>query len=66
MVYDIFYVIKNNIDEQDWKQFRLRFPSAQKIENVASFDDIKKKAFTKLFWVVWNDLNVVDVSSSFI
>ena len=60
MVYDIFYVSKNNIDEQDWKQFRLRFPSAQKIENVASFDDIKKKAFTKLFWVVWNDLNVVD------
>jgi hypothetical protein len=60
MVYDIFYVSKNNIDEQDWKQFRLRFPSAQKIENVASFDDIKKKAFTKLFWVVWDDLNVVD------
>ena len=60
MVYDIFYVSKNNIDEQDWKQFRLRFPSAQKIENVASFDDIKKKAFTKLFWVVWNDLNIVD------
>ena len=47
MVYDIFYVSKNNIDEQDWKQFRLRFPSAQKIENVESFDDIKKKAFTK-------------------
>ena len=60
MVYDIFYVSKNNIDEQDWKQFRLRFPSAQKIENVESFDDIKKKAFTKLFWVVWNDLTVVD------
>ena len=60
MVYDIFYVSKNNIDEQDWKQFRLRFPSAQKIENVTSFDDIKKKAFTKLFWVVWDDLNVVD------
>lgn len=60
MVYDIFYVSKNNIDEQDWKQFRSRFPSAQKIENVQSFNDIKKKAFTKLFWVVWNDLNVVD------
>ena len=60
MVYDIFYVSKTNIDKQDWKQFRLRFPSAQKIDNVSSFDEIKKKAFTKLFWVVWNDLTVVD------
>jgi hypothetical protein len=60
MIYDIFYVSKNNIDEQDWKQFRSRFPSSQKIENVKSFNDIKNKAFTKLFWVVWDDLTVVD------
>ena len=60
MIYDIFYVSKNNVDEQDWKQFRSRFPSSQKIENVKSFNDIKNKAFTKLFWVVWNDLTVVD------
>ena len=59
MIYDIFYVSKDNIDEQDWKQFRSRFPSSQKIENVKSFDDIKKKAFTKFFWIVWNDLTVV-------
>ena len=60
MVYDIFYVSKNTIDEQNWKQFRSKFPSSQKIDNVKSFDDIKKKAFTKFFWVVWDDLNVVD------
>jgi hypothetical protein len=60
MVYDIFYVSKNIINEQDWKQFRSRFPSSQKIENVQSFNDIKNKAFTKLFWVVWDDLTVVD------
>jgi hypothetical protein len=60
MIYDIFYVSKNNIDEQDWKQFRSRFPSSQKIENVKSFNDIKNKAFTKLFWVVWDDLIIVD------
>jgi hypothetical protein len=59
MIYDIFYVSKNNIDEQDWKQFRSRFPSSQKIENVKSFNDIKNKAFTKLFWVVWDDLEVL-------
>jgi hypothetical protein len=60
MVYDIFYVSKNIISEYDWKQFRLRFPSAQKIDNVKSFGDIKKKAFTKLFWVVWDDLEIVE------
>jgi hypothetical protein len=62
MVYDIFYVSKNIINEQDWKQFRSRFPSAQKIDNVASFDDIKKKAFTKFFWVIWDDLTLIDLS----
>jgi len=59
MVYDIFYVSKNIIDEQNWKQFRSKFPSSQKIDNVKSFDDIKKKAFTKFFWVVWDDLNIL-------
>ena len=58
MVYDIFYVSKNIINENDWKQFRLRFPSAQKIDNVTSFSDIRKKAFTKLFWVIWDDLEI--------
>ena len=60
MAYDIFYVSKNIIDINDWNQFRLRFPSAQKIDGVNSFDDIRKKAFTKLFWVVWDDLEIVD------
>lgn len=58
MVYDIFYVSKNIINEHDWKQFRSRFPSAQKINSVQSFSDIKKKAFTKLFWVVWDDIEI--------
>jgi len=59
-MYDLFYISKNQINEQDWRSFRQRFPTAQKIENVKSFNDIKKKAFTKFFWIVWNDLIVVD------
>jgi hypothetical protein len=62
MVYDIFYVSANLVNPNDWKQFRERFPTAQKIENVRSIDDIKKKSFTKFFWLVWDD---VDVSSDF-
>jgi hypothetical protein len=59
MIYDIFYVSKNKINEADWLSFNNRFPSSQKIENVQSFTDISKKSFTKLFWVVWNDLIVL-------
>ena len=56
MIYDIFYVSKNTIDETDWLSFNKRFPLSQKIENTKCFSDISNKAFTKLFWVVWDDL----------
>jgi hypothetical protein len=51
MIYDIFYVSKNSIDEQDWKQFRSRFPSSQKIEKFKSFNVIKKKALLPLAFI---------------
>jgi hypothetical protein len=56
MKYDLFYVSTGTIEEQDWKNFKSRFPSAQKIENATSIADVKKKSFTKLFWLVWSDL----------
>ena len=60
MIYDIFYVSRNAINEADWLSFNNRFPSSQKIENVKTFLDISKKSFTKLFWVVWNDLTILE------
>jgi hypothetical protein len=60
MIYDIFYLSKQQIDEFSWQQFRQRFPSAQKIENVKTIDDIKKKSFTKFFWMVWDDVVTAD------
>lgn len=60
MKYDLFYVSKNNINETDWKIFKNRFPLAQKLENITSLDQIKKKSLTKFFWVVWNDVDVVE------
>ena len=41
MIYDIFYVSKKEIVDNEWKAFRQRFPSAQKIENVKTINDIK-------------------------
>ena len=60
MIYDIFYVSKKEIVASEWKSFRQRFPSAQKIENVKTIDDIKKKSFTKFFWIVWDDLIITE------
>jgi hypothetical protein len=62
MIYDIFYVSKGNVNEEEWLEFRLKFPSAQKIENVKNFESIQKKSFTKFFWVVWDDLTLLDTA----
>jgi hypothetical protein len=59
-MYDIFYVSRHNICDDNWLHFKSKFPRSQKIEYVKSFDDIKTKSFTKLFWVVWDDLLIVD------
>jgi CYTH domain-containing protein len=59
MIYDLFYVSKGKIPTDDWYRFHNKFPLAQKIENVKSISDIKSQAFTKFFWVVWNDLEII-------
>ena len=46
MTHDIFYVSSSLINDDDWIAFRTRFPTAQKISHVKTFDDIKKKSFT--------------------
>jgi hypothetical protein len=60
MIYDIFYVSKSTIDDTDWLSFNKRFPLSQKIENIKNFSDIANRAFTKLFWVVWDDITILD------
>lgn len=58
MIYDLFYVSKNKAEH--WQEFKQRFPSAQLIENIQSLDDIKKRTFTKMFWVIWDDMKIRD------
>lgn len=64
MIYDIFYVSQKLVYEDGWKKLRERFPTAQKIDNVKTIDDIKRRAFTRFFWVVW-DNTIVDSSFNF-
>jgi hypothetical protein len=59
-MYDIFLVSKENINVNKWITFKERFPTAQKLEHVKSFEEIKQKSFTKMFWVIWDNLILAD------
>jgi hypothetical protein len=59
-MYDIFFVSKKEINNDEWEKFHERYPLSIKIENLNSIDEIKKKTFTKMFWIVWNDLILDD------
>lgn len=58
MAYDIFYVSKNLVNDSDWKEFKQRFPTAVKVENIKNLEQLRFKSFTKFFWIVWDDLSV--------
>jgi len=55
-MYDIFYISTVSFDTENWLNFKSRYPTAQQLRNTTSFDQIKKKAFTKMFWVIWDNM----------
>ena len=57
-MYDIFYVSKNEGNDEDWKKIKEKYPLAQRLKCISSFDEIKSKSFTKMFWVIWDDLDL--------
>jgi len=57
-MYDIFYVSKTEGNNDSWVAFKSRYPIAQRLTNIKSYDQIKSKSFTKMFWVVWDDLDL--------
>jgi hypothetical protein len=57
-MYDIFFL--GNAGTK-WDILKLQYPNAQRLEKNTSFDEICKRSFTKLFWVVWDDI-ILDVS----
>jgi hypothetical protein len=59
-MYDIFLVSRDIVDEQVWKTLKNKFPNAQKINNCKNIKDITSKTFTKLFWIIWDDLMICD------
>ena len=57
-MYDIFYVSKSEGNVNDWNKIKSKYPFAQQLKNISSYDQIKARAFTKMFWVIWDDVDL--------
>lgn len=56
-MYDIFFI--GNAGKQ-WDTVRLKYPNAQRLEKTTTADELKKKSFTSMFWVIWDDFILND------
>lgn len=59
-MYDIFYVSRTTGNDTDWATVKSKYSTAQRLSNIESFDQIKSRAFTKMFWVIWDDIILND------
>jgi len=57
-MYDIFYVSASNGNSKDWETIKSRYPLAQRLANIKSYKEIQSKSFTKMFWVIWDDVDL--------
>ena len=57
-MYDIFYVSASNGNDKDWTAIKSRYPLAQRLANIKSYEQIQSKSFTKMFWVIWDDVEL--------
>lgn len=55
-MYDIFVISKNVVDPNVYRIVKDKYPTAQKLDRVFSIDQVAKKSFTKMFWIIWDDL----------
>lgn len=57
-MYDILFISNGTKSDVAWQELKNRFPRAQRLENVDSFEYIKNKSLTRFFYVVWDDVVV--------
>ena len=57
-MHDIFYVSTSNGNSEDWETIKSRYPLAQRLTNIKSYEEIQSKSFTKMFWIIWDDLDL--------
>ena len=57
-MYDIFYVSKTNGNDTDWAIIKSKYPLAQRLTNIKSYEEIRSRSFTNMFWVIWDDVDL--------
>ncbi len=60
LMYDIFYISRKDGLDQGWNKIKSKYSTAQRLTNIKCFEDIRTLAFTKMFWVIWDDLELND------
>jgi len=53
-MYDILFLGQ---DDEKWEQFKLHYPNAHRMPADSTWIELKKQAFTKMFWVIWDELD---------
>lgn len=58
-MYDIVFIGK---DEESFVKLKERFPTAKKViiedDILSAFNEAKRRVFTRMFWVVWDDIEI--------
>ncbi len=52
-MYDIIFLGQ---DDTRWRAFKNVYPNSVRVERVDTWSDLKKKAFTNHFWIVWENV----------
>ncbi len=52
-MYDIIFL---GCNDERWQKFKSTYPNAHRVETVSSWEDLKKKAFTNHFWIIWDNV----------
>lgn len=59
-MYDIFYINQGQGNDTEWKKIKTKFPLAQRFFDVTDLASIQEQCFTKMFWIIWDDINILD------
>ena len=60
-MYDIFFLGNTG---NEWDTLKRKYPNVQRLEKNTKFADICRRSFTKLFWLVWDDI-ILDSTFNF-
>ena len=58
-MYDIFF-LSTTANLEEFYRLKTLYPRIQLVKSPTSFAELKNKSFTKMFWVIYDDLSVSD------